>query len=153
MNYSNIITTITTTTNTVTTVLNSIYFMLANLLFQIFLSSLLPSSPLVALIGRDILANHRAKLVLTHKLILVRIPSSPHAVHNILGYLAGSDSGREMLCRSLLSALEVWSDPTSIRHMDSRQHVWVSKVLVLGVTLLQGHKNLESVRPSECLGW
>lgn len=117
--------------------------------FNFFCSSVHPSSPLAALIGRDILADRKAKLVLTHKLILVRVPSNPSAAHNLLGYLAGSIAGRELLGKSLQSVLEVWSDATAIRHMDARQHLWISRVLVLGVVLMVAHKEWAERKTSE----
>lgn len=107
--------------------------------------SLLPSSVLNSLIGRAILENHRAKFVLAHKLILIRVPPSPHAVHNLLGYLASDRTGRGLMGKSLQSVLEVWSDETSLRHMDRRQHGWISRVLVLGVNLLRGHEEFKEI--------
>jgi hypothetical protein len=109
-------------------------------------SSLLPSSSLNALIGRGVLTNHRAKFILSHKLILVRVPSSPAALYNLLGFLEGDRTGRELLRKSLFSALEVWSDVTSVRHMDGRQHNWISQLIVLGVTLLRGHEEFKEVK-------
>lgn len=101
------------------------------------------------LIGRDLLNNHRAKFILTQKLVLIRVPPSPNAVYNLLGYLASTELGRELLGKSLRSALEVWSDSTSLRHMAGRQHLWLSSFVVLGMTLLEEHGNLETIRPSE----
>ena len=101
------------------------------------------------MLGTDILSNHKARLVLSHKLILVRVPSSPSTLHNLLGYLAGSAVGRELLGKALQSALEVWSDGTAVRHMDVRQHLWISRVLVLGVLLMTGHREWEDRKTSE----
>lgn len=51
---------------------------------------------------------------------------------------------------SLQSSLEVWSDSSALRHMDSRQHLWISKLLVLGVTCLSD-SHLAPVKPGECV--
>lgn len=100
-------------------------------------SSLLPLSPLRSLIGELALKNEKAKFVLTHKLILVRVPSSPHIVHTLVGYLTAADNSRQLLVKSLQSALEVWSDGSALRHMDIRQHMWISRVIVLSFTCLE----------------
>ena len=113
--------------------------------------SLLPSSVLNLLIGRAILDNHKAKFVLAHKLILIRVPSSPHAAHNLLGYLVSDGTGRGLVGKSLQSVLEVWSDSTSLRHMDRRQHAWISRVLVLGVNLLRGHEEFKDFEQGSCV--
>ncbi len=103
--------------------------------YSSYCRSLLDSSPFLSLIGRDFLTgNHRAKLILTHKLLLVRVPSSPHhALYTLLGAMAASHNALPHLRKSVGAALGVWSDATSIRHMDTRQHVWISQIVVLGV--------------------
>lgn len=83
-----------------------------------------------------VLTNQKAKFILTHKLFLVRVPQSLHALHTLVGYLASSKEGRQLLGKSLQSVLEVWSDGSALRHMDSRQHLWISKFIVLAVTCL-----------------
>lgn len=117
----------------------------------LFCRSLLPSSPFLSLIGRDFLTtNHRAKQILTHKLLLVRTPSSPrHALHNLLGCVAASHNSLHLLRKSVGAALGVWSDSTSIRHMDGRQHLWISQVVVLGVVLLEEYGELEQDKSGE----
>lgn len=115
--------------------------------------SLLVSSSFLSLIGRDFLTeNHRARLILTHKFLLVRVPSSPHhALFTLLGCMATSHNALPFLRKSVGAVLGVWSDPTSIRHMDRRQHVWISKIVVLGVSLLQELGELEQDRAGTCL--
>ena len=53
------------------------------------------------------------------------------------------------MSKSLQSALGVWSDAMAIRHMAVKQHLWISRVLALGVTLLAGHKEWEVRRTGE----
>ena len=53
------------------------------------------------------------------------------------------------MAKTLQTALEVWSDGMSLRHMDSRQHLWISQVVVLGLTLLEDQETYEKVKQSK----
>lgn len=98
-------------------------------------SSLLSSCPLRWLLGDLISTSQRACFILTHKLLLVKVPPSPCAAFTLVGYLAGSSEG-EVLGKALQSVLRVWSDTSALRHMDLRQHLWLSKVAMLGIVCL-----------------
>ena len=98
-----------------------------------------------------VFTNQKAKFVFTHKLFLVRVPQSPLALHTLVGYLSSSKKGQELLGKSLQSVLGVWSDSSAIRHMDSRQHMWISKVIVLGVTCLKEEEMLHNKSGNVCL--
>lgn len=102
-------------------------------------SSLATPHPLYWLLGDLALTNHRARLILTQKLWLARLPSNQTAVYNLVGYLLSWNEGRVLLGTSLQSALGVWSDRACVRRMESRHHLWLCKVLVLGTTCLAGH--------------
>lgn len=73
------------------------------------------------------LTNQRALFLLSHKLVLSRVPSSPSSLFSLVGYLAASGS---LLAKVVQTALEVWGDGSALRHMDSRQHLWISKVSI-----------------------
>ena len=88
--------------------------------------------------------SHKACLVLTHKLWLAKVPSKPTAVYNLIGYLSSWEEGRQLLGKCLQTALGVWSDSSSLRRMDSRQHVWICKLLVLGAACLGTTEPLKS---------
>lgn len=99
-------------------------------------SSLARPHPLFLLLGDLALTNHKARLVLTHKLWVTRLPSNQTAVYNLIGYLLSWEEGQLQLEKSLQSALEVWSDGACVRRMDSQHHLWLCKLLVLGTTCL-----------------
>ncbi len=98
------------------------------------------------MLGDLVLINQRAKFILTHKLVLVRVPSSPNAVYNLIGYLWSCD----MLGETLKLALGVWSDSSALRHMADRQHLWISSVLMLGINCFKESDKFEEFKPSEC---
>ena len=79
--------------------------------------------------------SQRANFLLTHKLLLVKVPPSPYAAFTLVGYLASSTEG-EVLGKALQSVLRVWSDTSALRHMDLWQHLWLSRVALLGVVCL-----------------
>ena len=95
--------------------------------------------PLYRLLGDLVLTNHRARLILTHKLWLTRLPSNQSAIYSLIGYLISWKEGRELLGKSLQSSLGVWSDRSCVRRMDARYHIWLCKLLVLGTTCLLPH--------------
>ena len=107
--------------------------------------SLRPSL-LHALLGDIARNNQRSKFILTHKLVLVRVLSSPNAVYNLIGYLWSCD----MLGETLELALGVWSDSSALRHMADRQHLWISSVLMLGINCFKESDEFEEFKPSEC---
>ena len=77
--------------------------------------------------------------MLTHKLWLTRLPSNQSAVYTLIGYLSGWEEGRGLLVKSLQSALGIWSDGACVRRMESRHHLWLCQLLVLGTSCLAGH--------------
>lgn len=99
-----------------------------------------------ALLGDLILNSQKAKFVLTHKLILVRMPSSPNAVYNLIGYLVSCDPN--LLGKSLELTLGVWSDSSALRHMSGAQHQWISSVLMLGINCLKDTTTFKECRES-----
>lgn len=110
-------------------------------LVQLCTPSLAPPTPLYHLLGGLVSVSQRAKFLLTHKLVLVRVPSSSSsrefAAHNMFGYLLSvEEGGGELVGTTLLSALGVWSDSSALRHMDERQHLWISQVIVLAAACL-----------------
>ena len=106
-----------------------------------------PASPLHCLIGDLAVKNQKAKFILTHKLILVRVPPGPFAIHTLIGYLSASEQSRELLVKCLQSILGVWSDGSALRHMDLRQHLWISKFIVLTFACLK-ERELKELEPS-----
>ena len=61
------------------------------------------------------------------------------AAYSLVGYLASWGEGLDLLGKSLQSALGVWSDSSCVRRMDSRQHLWLCRLLVLAATCLEDH--------------
>ena len=110
-------------------------------------SSLLPSSPLHCLIGDLAVNNQKAKFILTHKLVLVRVPPGPYVIHTLIGYLSASEKSRELLVKCLQSVLGVWSDGSALRHMDLCQHLWISRFIVLAFTCLK-ETEIKELKPS-----
>ena len=94
------------------------------------------------------MANQRAGFLLAHKLVLVKVPPSPHAAFTLVGYLASSEGLRGLLAQALQAALGVWADASVLRHMDTRQHQWIARLLVLGMACLSD-SDLASLKPSE----
>ena len=101
--------------------------------------SLANPHPLYWLLGNLALTNHRVQVIFTQKLWLTRLPSNQSAVYNLIGYLMSWDEGRTLLGKSLQLALGVWSDGACVRRMESRHHLWLCKLLVLGTTCLASH--------------
>lgn len=101
--------------------------------------SLASPHPLYQLLGDLALTNHRAQLILTHKLWLSRLPSNQSSIYNLIGYLISWEEGQVLLGKSLQSALGVWSDSACVRRMEGRQHLWLCQLLVLGTTCLSHH--------------
>ncbi len=110
--------------------------------------SLKAPTPLYHLLGDLPVTHHKGQFLFTQKLFLVKVPSSPQAVFTLVGYLSSSSPLRQLLGTALQSTLEVWSDGSALRHMDSRQHLWISKLLVLGMTCLSDD-DLTHLKPSE----
>lgn len=110
--------------------------------------SLLPSGPLHLLLGELALTSQRAGFLLAHKMVLVKVPPSPHAAFTLVGYLASTEGLRCRLAQALQAALAVWADASVLRHMDTRQHQWLGQVLVLGVRCLSD-SDLATLRPGE----
>ena len=114
------------------------------------LRSLLPMCPLRWLLGDLVPSSQRANFLLAHKLPLMKVPSSSHAVFTLVGYLAGCSKEEEegVLGKTLQSVLGVWSDASALRHMDLRQHLWLSRVTVLGVACLSAGQRAK-LKPGE----
>ena len=106
--------------------------------------------PLRWLLGDLVPSSQRGSFLLTHKLPLMKVPSSPYAVFTLVGYLAGCSEGEEdgVLGKTLQSVLGVWSDASALRHMDLRQHLWLSRVTVLGVACLSARQRAR-LKPGE----
>ncbi len=95
------------------------------------------------MLGDLVVNNQKAEFILTHKLILVRVPSSPSAVYNLIGYLWSCD----ILGACLEVVLGVWSDSSALRHMAHKQHLWLSAVLMLGVNCLTQSNKVDEFKP------
>ena len=104
-----------------------------------FSSSLANPHPLYLLLGDLAVTNQKARLIFSHKLWLARLPNNENSAYNLIGYLMSWGAGQELLGGSLRSAMGVWSDGGSVRRMDSRQHLWLCRLLVLGTTCLSSH--------------
>ena len=109
------------------------------ILHSFIFSSLANPHPLYLLLGDLAMTNQKARHVFSHKLWLARLPSNENAAYNLIGYLMSWEAGQDLLGQSLRSAMGVWSEGGAVRKMDSRQHMWLCRLLVLGTTCLASH--------------
>ena len=106
-----------------------------------------PPTVMRRLLGDLILLNPKVKFLLTHKAFLVKVPNTRRVLFNLIGYLSGDKLTRTMLVEALLALLDVWGNSSALRHMDHRQHMWLSQLLMLAPQYLD-ESDITLVRPS-----
>ncbi|KAM6897678.1 telomere length regulation protein TEL2 homolog [Xenentodon cancila] len=89
------------------------------------------------IIGNLVLTNKKAQFVLTHKLLLLQYKYETQVLRNILGYLAADRDRRPLLTQVLRSVSQAWANPSAVKHTSVEQQFYVSKVLLLTVSLLK----------------
>ncbi|XP_061563657.1 telomere length regulation protein TEL2 homolog isoform X2 [Cololabis saira] len=89
------------------------------------------------IIGNLVLTNKKAQFVLTHKLLLLQYKYETQVLRTILGYLAADRDRRPLLTQVLRSVSQAWANPSAVKHTSVEQQFYVSKALLLTVSLLK----------------
>ncbi|KAF1373997.1 hypothetical protein PFLUV_G00244700 [Perca fluviatilis] len=97
------------------------------------------SSPdaLGRIIGNLVLTNKKAQFVITHKLLLLQYKYETQVLRIVLGYLAADRERRPLLIQVLRSVSQAWANPSAVKHTPLEQQLYVSKALLLSVSLLR----------------
>ncbi|KAG7506690.1 hypothetical protein JOB18_012547 [Solea senegalensis] len=88
------------------------------------------------IIGNLVLTNKKAQFVITHKLLLLQYKYKTQVLRIILGYLAADRERRPLLMQVLRSVSQAWANPSAVKHTPLEQQLYVSKALLLSVSLL-----------------
>ncbi|XP_028989886.1 telomere length regulation protein TEL2 homolog [Betta splendens] len=89
------------------------------------------------IIGNLVLKNKKAQFVITHKLLLLQYKYETKVLRTVLGYLAADKERRPMLIQVLRSVSQAWANPSAVKHTPLEQQFYVSKALLLSVSLLK----------------
>ncbi|XP_022598646.1 telomere length regulation protein TEL2 homolog [Seriola dumerili] len=89
------------------------------------------------IIGNLVLTNKKAQFVITHKLLLLQYKYKTQVLRIVLGYLAADRERRPLLIQVLRSVSQAWANPSAVKHTPLEQQVYVSKALLLSVSLLR----------------
>uniref|UniRef100_A0A3B4GW82 Telomere length regulation protein TEL2 homolog n=1 Tax=Pundamilia nyererei TaxID=303518 RepID=A0A3B4GW82_9CICH len=87
------------------------------------------------IIGNLVLTNKKAQFVITHKLLLLQYKYE--VLQIILGYLAADRDRRPLLIQVLRSVSQAWANSSAVKHTPLEQQLYVSKALLLSVSLLK----------------
>ncbi|XP_024140455.1 telomere length regulation protein TEL2 homolog [Oryzias melastigma] len=88
------------------------------------------------IIGNLVLTKKTAQYIITHKLLLLRYRYKTQTLRTILGYLAADRDRRPLLIQVLRSVSQAWANASAIKHTPLEQQFYVSKALLLSVSLL-----------------
>ncbi|KAI4879433.1 hypothetical protein NFI96_030913 [Prochilodus magdalenae] len=94
------------------------------------------ASALSRVMGNLVLKNKKIQFVLTHKLLLLQYQHPTRLLRTVLGYLALDPDRRPLLKQVLRSVCQVWCNSSAVRHTPLDQQLYVSKALLLCVSLL-----------------
>uniref|UniRef100_A0A665V591 Telomere length regulation protein TEL2 homolog n=1 Tax=Echeneis naucrates TaxID=173247 RepID=A0A665V591_ECHNA len=97
------------------------------------------------IIGNLVLTNKKAQFVITHKLLLLQYKYETRVLRIVLGYLAADRERRPLLLQVLRSVCQAWANPSAVKHTPLEQQLYVSKALLLSVSLLRDSE-LQEVR-------
>ncbi|XP_042363229.1 telomere length regulation protein TEL2 homolog [Plectropomus leopardus] len=89
------------------------------------------------IIGNLVLRNKKAQFVITHKLLLLQYKYETQVLRIVLGYLAADRERRPLLIQVLRSVSQAWANPSAVKHTPLEQQLYVSKALLLSVSLLK----------------
>uniref|UniRef100_A0A8C4E730 Telomere length regulation protein TEL2 homolog n=1 Tax=Dicentrarchus labrax TaxID=13489 RepID=A0A8C4E730_DICLA len=87
------------------------------------------------IIGNLVLTNKKAQYVITHKLLLLQYKYETRVLRIVLGYLAANRERRPLLIQVLRSVSQAWANPSAVKHTPLEQQLYVSKALLLCVSL------------------
>ncbi|KAK7919730.1 hypothetical protein WMY93_011014 [Mugilogobius chulae] len=88
------------------------------------------------IIGNLVVSNKKAQFVMTHKMLLLQYKYETKALKVVLGYLAADRERRPLLLQVLRSICQAWANPSAVKHTPIEQQMYISKALLLSVTLL-----------------
>ncbi|XP_053721376.1 telomere length regulation protein TEL2 homolog [Synchiropus splendidus] len=88
------------------------------------------------IMGNLVVNNKKAQFVITHKLLLLQFRLENQVLRTILGYLAADRDRRQLLIQVLRSLSQTWANPSAVKHTPVEQQFYVSKTLLLCVSLL-----------------
>ncbi|XP_053351464.1 telomere length regulation protein TEL2 homolog [Clarias gariepinus] len=103
------------------------------------------SSALSRVLGNIVLKNKKVQFVLTHKLLLMQYHHPVRVLKSVLGYLALDKERRPLLKQVLRSVCQVWCNSSAVKHTPVEQQLYVSKCLLLCVSLLH-HTEIPELR-------
>ncbi|XP_026034570.1 telomere length regulation protein TEL2 homolog [Astatotilapia calliptera] len=89
------------------------------------------------IIGNLVVTNKKAQFVITHKLLLLQYKYETRVLRIILGYLAADRDRRPLLIQVLRSVSQAWANSSAVKHTPLEQQLYVSKALLLSVSLLK----------------
>ncbi|XP_039992125.1 telomere length regulation protein TEL2 homolog isoform X2 [Xiphias gladius] len=89
------------------------------------------------IIGNLVLKNKKAQFVITHRLLLLQYKYETQVLRIVLGYLATDRERRPLLIQVLRSVSQAWANPSAVKHTPLEQQLYVSKALLLSVSLLR----------------
>uniref|UniRef100_A0A671WQE2 Telomere length regulation protein TEL2 homolog n=1 Tax=Sparus aurata TaxID=8175 RepID=A0A671WQE2_SPAAU len=89
------------------------------------------------IIGNLVLKNRKAQYVITHKLLLLQYKYETQVLRIILGYLSTDRERRPLLIQVLRTVSQAWANPSAVKHTPIEQQLYVSKALLLSVSLLK----------------
>ncbi|XP_068610664.1 telomere length regulation protein TEL2 homolog [Brachionichthys hirsutus] len=92
--------------------------------------------------GNLVLTNKKAQFLITHKMLLLQYKYETRVLRIILGYLAEKER-RPLLVQVLRSVSQTWANPSAVKHTPLEQQLYVSKALLLSVSLLKDAELLE----------
>ncbi|XP_034049064.1 telomere length regulation protein TEL2 homolog [Thalassophryne amazonica] len=88
------------------------------------------------ILGNLVLSNKKAQFVITHKLLLLQYKYENRVLRTIMGYLAADRERRTLLIQVLRSVSQAWANPSAVKHTPLEQQLYVSKALLLSLSLL-----------------
>uniref|UniRef100_A0A3B4GQS9 Telomere length regulation protein TEL2 homolog n=1 Tax=Pundamilia nyererei TaxID=303518 RepID=A0A3B4GQS9_9CICH len=103
------------------------------------------------IIGNLVLTNKKAQFVITHKLLLLQYKYETRVLRIILGYLAADRDRRPLLIQVLRSVSQAWANSSAVKHTPLEQQLYVSKALLLSVSLYTDRLNSSLSELLQCM--
>ncbi|XP_029953234.1 telomere length regulation protein TEL2 homolog [Salarias fasciatus] len=95
------------------------------------------------IIGNLVLTNKKAQFVIIHKILLLQYKYETRVLRSVLGYLAADRERRPLLLQVVRSVSQAWANPSAVKHTPLEQQLYVSKALLLSVSLLKDAERQE----------
>uniref|UniRef100_A0AAX7VKM6 Telomere length regulation protein TEL2 homolog n=1 Tax=Astatotilapia calliptera TaxID=8154 RepID=A0AAX7VKM6_ASTCA len=103
------------------------------------------------IIGNLVVTNKKAQFVITHKLLLLQYKYETRVLRIILGYLAADRDRRPLLIQVLRSVSQAWANSSAVKHTPLEQQLYVSKALLLSVSLYTDRLNPSLSELLQCM--